>query len=473
MRADAGEPAIDMEPHPLLLIAEPGPVRDMLEQQFHFLGADVTGASPAELSDVPPESASWLGILLVDGAVEALRPSLERLRNWAEHAPLVLFHAQPQSAPSLALPVFARLDTDSGYTGASEVLSRLRRVRAGGGPAVADDSPLARTLVGTSPAVVAVRRMIELVAPTEATVLIQGETGTGKEVAARSIHDLSQRRSGPFVAVNCGAIPADLLESELFGHEKGAFTGALSTRKGRFELAGGGTLFLDEIGDMPLEMQVKILRALQERRFERVGSAHSLTADVRIIAATHRDLPAMISAGRFREDLYYRINVVPIDMPPLRDRRQDLPLLLAALNEDLQRRGLPPVQFDQRAAAALTRYDWPGNVRELANTLERCAVLVSHRQVSIADLPLRMRPEDDAPQAHVPLDLEAITPSTLSEAGIELKTLLEDLEVRLIRHALTESGGTVAHAAALLGLGRTTLVEKMRKFGIDRNDDGG
>ncbi len=484
MGGDRSGIAQEMEARPLLLAAGPGAVRDELLRQFRFLGAEVAEVPPERLAVVLAESESWLGVLVQDTDAAPVA-GLEAVRGVFERVPLIVFqsHADgPGRRPGGALPTaFARLDAECGYAEASELLSRLRLVQAHGGPAaVSGSSHLARTLVGRSIVIDNVRRMIERVAPTDATVLIQGETGTGKEVVARNVHYHSARRNGPFVAVNCGAIPADLLESELFGHEKGAFTGAITPRKGRFELAGGGTLFLDEIGDMPLDMQVKILRVLQERRFDRVGGAASLEADVRIVAATHRNLEAMVAEGRFREDLYYRLNVVPIDVPPLRERQEDLPLLVAELNAQLQHRGLPCVDFEPAAAEALMSYDWPGNVRELINTLERCAILVSHRKVAIRDLPPRLARayggdadapglSETAPGGGRPLGLTDITPAALCDAGIELKTLLEGLEARLIRHALNETGGTVAQAAKLLGLRRTTLVEKMRKFAIDRS----
>ena len=244
---------------------------------------------------------------------------------------------------------------------------------------------------GTSRPMRAVHRLIEQVAPFDTNVLILGESGTGKEMVARHIHELSGRAGHPFVPVNCGAIPADLLESELFGHEKGAFTGALSTRMGRFEFAEGGTLFLDEIGDMSLQMQVKLLRVLQERTFERVGSNKTIRCNVRIIAATHRDLDAAISGGRFREDLYYRLNVFPLQMPPLRERLEDLPVLIEHL---VQRQGQIAgrhVRLDKDAMNCLARNPWPGNVRELANLLERLAILFPEQTITAADLPERYR----------------------------------------------------------------------------------
>ncbi len=400
-------------------------------------------------------------------------------------------------------------------------VSNPNDVNAGGALTTEGDA-LFRSLVGDSAAVKKVREMIAQVAPTDATALILGETGTGKEVVARNLHYFSTRRSQPFVAVNCGAIPAELLESELFGHERGAFTGALTARKGRFELASGGTLFLDEIGDMRLDMQVKLLRVLQERRFDRVGASSSMNVDVRVIAATHRDLEQMIAEGTFREDLYYRLNVVPIEMPPLRDRLEDIPLLMAELNSRLEGRGLTPSRFSDEAFAALFRYGWTGNVRELANLVERFAILVPGREVRLADLPAKITaaqrpaasvgshhpvrsaipgvtshgsipqgsapqgsqlrgslPEGTAARGSTPDPLAVPGSGTLREPGlppdigfghepIELKGVLETLEIRLISQALDRCGGVVAHAARNLGLRRTTLVEKIRKFGIER-----
>ena len=250
---------------------------------------------------------------------------------------------------------------------------------------------LLRLLVGKGRGIQEVRRLIGQVAETDANVLILGESGTGKEVVARAIHELSARSAGPFVPINCGAIPAELLESELFGHEKGAFTGAIAARRGRFELAQGGTLFLDEIGDMPLPMQVKLLRVLQERQFDRVGGGKAVQADVRVIAATHRDLEAMIRTQAFREDLYYRLNVFPIETPPLRDRADDIPLLLQELlnRHAEQHKGI--IRLTQRAMESLMQYAWPGNVRELSNLIERLLILYPNQIVDVADLPGRYR----------------------------------------------------------------------------------
>ncbi len=346
---------------------------------------------------------------------------------------------------------------------------------------------------GNSPAVIRLRRMIEQVASFDTTVLVLGESGTGKEVVARAIHDQSPRRDGPFVAINCGAIPPDLLESELFGHEKGAFTGALSARKGRFEMAEGGTLLLDEIGDMSLPMQVKLLRVLQERSFERVGGNQTIRCNVRVIAATHRNLEARIADGHFREDLFYRLNVFPIEMPALRERADDLPDLVMTIAAQLSRTGRGEVRFANETLQALRLYAWPGNVRELTNLVERLAVLHPGGLVRVADLPKRYQPEHlDAvateaaavpaqPAAAAPSMATAVTPTTIAaaavvpadrlpEAGIDLREHIAQIELNLIRDALDRAGGVVAHAAQLLGLRRTTLVEKLRKYGVERED---
>lgn len=302
---------------------------------------------------------------------------------------------------------------------------------------------------------------IEQVAPFNTTVLVLGESGTGKERIARSIHEHSKRSDGVFVPINCGAIPSELMESELFGHEKGAFTGALAARKGRFELAHGGTLFLDEIGDMSLDMQVKLLRVLQERCFERVGGASTIHCDVRIVAATHRDLKQLVAQGKFREDLYYRLNVFPIDVPPLRERKLDLPMLIDELVQENLCNGGEAVRFSAGAVAALSGYDWPGNIRELGNLVERMAILHSNCEVNAADLPADYR--GDVAQSDMPVNDTCLLPEG---ASIDLKLHLQQIEVQLIEQALCRSGGTVAEAARMLGIGRTTLVEKMRKYNL-------
>ncbi|MFT4246764.1 MAG: sigma-54 dependent transcriptional regulator [Pseudomonas sp.] len=345
-------------------------------------------------------------------------------------------------------------------------------------------TPQASGPTGNSEAVVRLRRLIDQVAAFDTTVLVLGESGTGKEVVARAIHQQSPRRDGPFVAINCGAIPPDLLESELFGHEKGAFTGALSARKGRFEMAEGGTLLLDEIGDMSLPMQVKLLRVLQERSFERVGGGQTIRCNVRVIAATHRNLEARIGEGQFREDLFYRLNVFPIEMPALRERSDDLPVLVQTIASQLGRTGRGEIRFSDEALQALRGYDWPGNVRELTNLVERLAVLHPGGLVRVQDLPARYRGDfklPDAEQASAAPPAAVPAPSLANEAqepvaaatnlpqdGIDLRDHMASIELALINEALQRTQGVVAHAAQLLGLRRTTLVEKLRKYGIDR-----
>jgi sigma-54 specific flagellar transcriptional regulator A len=357
-----------------------------------------------------------------------------------------------------------------------------------------------RMPTGSSQAIRAAVALIRQVAAHDSSVLILGESGTGKEVAARAIHEASPRRNRPFVAINCGAIPAELLESELFGHEKGAFTGAVTTRKGRFEIAEGGTLFLDEIGDMSMTMQVKLLRVLQERIFERVGNHTPMRCNVRIIAATHRNLEQSIARGTFREDLYYRLNVFPIEMPALRARIEDLPLLVRDFSRQNIAEGRGRPQFSAPAFGALMHYPWPGNVRELCNLVERLSILHPDGVIGVGDLPPKYRPpgwvpgaepelpstDDDAIEdANAPsaIDIQATddaqairlltTPLTatngeslaqLPDDGLDLRTHLYAIERALIKQALERSSGTVAHAARLLHLRRTTLVEKLRKF---------
>ncbi|MCF5722099.1 sigma-54 dependent transcriptional regulator [Pseudomonas syringae] len=342
---------------------------------------------------------------------------------------------------------------------------------------------LFRSLVGTSRAIQHVRQMMQQVADTDASVLILGESGTGKEVVARNLHYHSKRRDGPFVPVNCGAIPAELLESELFGHEKGAFTGAITSRAGRFELANGGTLFLDEIGDMPLPMQVKLLRVLQERTFERVGSNKTQSVDVRIIAATHKNLESMIEVGSFREDLYYRLNVFPIEMAPLRERVEDIPLLMNELISRMEHEKRGSIRFNSAAIMSLCRHGWPGNVRELANLVERMAIMHPYGVIGVVELPKKFRYVDDEDEQLDSLrsDMEervAINGHTpdfgstamLPPEGLDLKDYLGNLEQGLIQQALDDANGIVARAAERLRIRRTTLVEKMRKYGMSRKE---
>jgi len=322
-------------------------------------------------------------------------------------------------------------------------------------------------LIGTSDEIHAVQAFIEKVADSDSTVLIQGESGTGKELVARMLHFNSMRRDRPLVPVNCGAIPETLLESELFGHEKGAFTGAINARMGRFELAHGGTLFLDEIAEMSLPLQVKLLRAIQERCFERVGGTKTIRVDVRIIAATNQDLEQAVEGRRFRQDLFYRLNVIPITIPPLRERRSDIPILIdhfiKSFNES-KRAAIAGVEGD--AMAALMQYQWPGNIRELENLVERVVILKQAGTVTLADLPDKIV---QAPSARHSRDLEMLD---FTNGGVNLMQELERYENRLIMEALRRSNGVTSRAAQLLNLNRTTLVEKMKRKGLDAKVHG-
>jgi len=323
-------------------------------------------------------------------------------------------------------------------------------------------------LLGSSPAMAQTRALVNRVAKRNASILVTGPSGSGKERVARALHAESDRRDGPFVAINCGAIPRDLLESELFGHEKGSFTGAHAARSGRFEEAHGGTLFLDEIGDMPHDMQVKLLRVLEERVVERVGGRAPIRVDVRIVSATHRDLAAAIEAGTFREDLYYRLAVFPIELAPLSSRTEDIPQLVAHFLSAMDDRRAS-LRFTAPGLARLADHDWPGNLRELRNIVERAAILHPGEAIGSAEVD-RLITRRAAVSA---LDLRAEVPGLaaaptmaplLGSEGIDLRQILGEIESRYIHEALQRTGGVVAEAARMLGLQRTTLIEKMRRY---------
>ena len=431
-----------------------------------------------------------LGVLILGNATESvdLAQELKVIQERFGNMPVVtLGEAYPEVSEdverSLRQRVVAHMDLPLDYSRLVDALHKAQRYFEA--LSIADKSRdkrpvhLFRSLVGTSRHIQAVRGMMSQVADKDVTVLIAGESGTGKEVVARNLHYHSARRDQPFVPVNCGAIPAELLESELFGHEKGAFTGAISARAGRFELAEGGTLFLDEIGDMPLHMQVKILRVLQEKSFERVGGNKAQKTNVRIIAATHRNLEDMIEKGDFREDLYYRLNVFPIEMPALRERGEDIPLLVNELVARMESEKRGSIRFNSTALLSLCRHSWPGNVRELANLVERMAIMHPHGVVGAQDLPSKychvdVESEDfqaeENPQ-NAPYEPTIVGPENtvlLPESGIDLKEYITGLEQGLIQQALDDSGGVVARAAERLAMRRTTLVEKMRKYGMQR-----
>lgn len=452
----------------VLVAANAGSEADQLHAIVEFLGFTPMAFDISK----PPGDAVALVVCTLDQP-DRMADVLDWHAQTPGVPPLVVVGKAPNPCYKVATHLAWPLD-------ASQTILALERARAVAGVSTregeADAVPsiLDRMLTGRGPAMQRLRRLIARVAETDTTVLVQGETGTGKEVVASSIHYCSPRRDRPFVAVNCGAIPAELLESELFGHEKGAFTGALTARQGRFELAQGGTLFLDEIGDMPLPMQVKLLRVLQERTFERVGSNRSINTDVRVIAATHRDLEVSIREGRFREDLFYRLNVFPLEVPPLRDRREDIALLAEHFAGRLERNGRGRVHLSAGTFKALSLYHWPGNVRELSNLIERLSILVPDGVVEVIDLPakiLEMADVEVAQSDEFVGDMALSPDIGLPENGVDLREYLGQLEMSFIRKALDDAGGVVAHAAQSLRMRRTTLVEKMRKYGIQRQDD--
>ena len=323
---------------------------------------------------------------------------------------------------------------------------------------------VSETLVGGSAAMTEVRRLIRLVAASDAPVLLHGPTGSGKEVAARAVH-LASGLDGPFVAVNCGAIPAELIESELFGHEKGSFTGAIERRIGRFEAANGGTLFLDEIGDMPLAAQVRLLRVLEERQFERVGGNRMIAFTGRIICASHRDLPAEIAAGRFREDLWYRLDVLPIALPALVSRRDDIAALVAAICVGT---GLD-VRFSPDGIAALMQHGWPGNVRELRNAVARAAILFNGSTIGPDEVAALI---GRAPATMPAAACSADTPAARPAPDANLRLLLDSIERQQLIAALDQCHWIVADAARAVGMSRTTFIDRMRRHGLSRKNIG-
>ncbi|MEO8778408.1 MAG: sigma-54-dependent Fis family transcriptional regulator [Rhodanobacter sp.] len=454
---------------------------DAMMSALQFLGyRPQHGANCASVSESTHDwRAAYVG--KVDDGAEGER-QLALLGASAAHVPLLLAEdsiwTERLSAPKS--PFADHLASLSFPLSYEKLTETLRNVYA----SLLGSQSGGQRFVGCAAPMVRVNGLIRQVAPFDSTVLVLGESGTGKEMVARAIHEYSPRCDKPFVAINCGAIPAELLESELFGHEKGAFTGAISARKGRFEMAEGGTLFLDEIGDMSLPMQVKLLRVLQERAYERVGGNKTQRCDVRIIAATHRNLEQSIAEGRFREDLYYRLSVFPLELPSLRERLEDLPTLIHEFNLRLVRRGLGAVRFSAGAMNALQAHAWPGNVRELSNLVERMAILLPHGEVRGSDLPQKYRGNAVSAEIHgvallaimedhAPVSATVAQPVFESERllpvqGLDLKDHLADIEVGLIRQALDATGGVVAHAARLLHMQRTTLVEKLRKYGLQQ-----
>ncbi len=465
-----------------IILIDDNPIRrQQVETVLRFVECGVTTVGSGECDSVLSDAAQFDAVF-VGASSEKQAALLRTVSEKCADRPLYLLveNGAPGVASAIEQMVAKVLEWPTVYSVLSELLGELHQPRSSGARFQAH-----KGLAGRSKAIQKTRELIDQVAKSDATVLILGESGTGKEVVAQALHRSSLRRDKPFVPVNCGAIPGELLESELFGHEKGAFTGALTSRQGRFEMAEGGTLFLDEIGDMPMPMQVKLLRVLQERTFERVGSNRTIQCDVRVIAATHRQLEQEIHEKRFREDLFYRLNVFPIEVPALRERAEDIPYLIHDLTARMQAANRGSVRLTPNAVAILMQHHWPGNVRELSNLIERLAIIYPDGLVDIADLPEKFQgyevpanaqpiwdEADGDPGESQTLERMALTKPLqagagvavqLPEQGIDLKEYLTDLENELIRQALEECNGVVAHAAKLLNMRRTTLVEKLRK----------
>lgn len=497
-------PTPNLQGHKQILIVDNNTSRaEQMAVVLSFVGEHFIQCTQDEVEGVFKESEHLLTVIL---SGELMSDTAELVKVNPK-IPFLLHDVVDANALNGYVNVIASISTPLNYAQLTELIHHCHQYhnklpRTG---QRLNSSALFRSLVGTSKSMNEVRFLIEQVAKNPASVLVLGESGTGKEVVARNIHNLSDRAKGTFVPVNCGAIPAELLESELFGHEKGAFTGAISTRKGRFELAEGGTLFLDEIGDMPQPMQVKLLRVLQERTFERVGGSKSLKADVRIIAATHQNLEDMIKTGEFREDLFYRLNVFPIETPALRERKEDIPLLLQELLTRFEHDQGKSIRFTEKAIESLMEHSWDGNVRELSNLIERMLIMYGDQVVDVAELPHKyqhidveeytpqypeeLQEQDAINELFAGFDYDEVTDenetefdsqetesngnssnaSVLPSEGINLKEHLADLEVSLITQALTKHDYVVARAAETLGMRRTTLVEKMRKYNLQKS----
>jgi len=485
---------------PRILLIDDNQVRvQQLETVFQFMEYKIETAGSADYASCFNETDQLCGIFVGDG-IDKQATVVTKIVERANKIPVILLINKGtalQVSTAITNSVFQVLEWPTTYPVLKPIFDKLSIAVAQTSFTVREVSDRRSASVdrlkGKSQAIAGIRKLIDQVAESDATVLILGESGTGKEVVARALHDASFRKDKPFVPINCGAIPGELLESELFGHEKGAFTGALSARQGRFEMAEGGTLFLDEIGDMPLAMQVKLLRVLQERTFERVGSNKTIHCDVRVIAATHRYLENEIKENRFREDLFYRLNVFPIEIPALKDRAEDIPLLVSDLIARMEAANRGSVRLTHAALAVLMQHEWPGNVRELANLIERLAIINPKGLVDAADLPEKfqhykvseeimddieagdmetvdMEEEDQSEPIEVIGAFEGTSSSLaqLPAQGIDLKEYLNVLEVDLIRQALNECSGVVAHAAKRLNMRRTTLVEKLRKYDLQR-----
>jgi two-component system nitrogen regulation response regulator NtrX len=458
---------------PSVLIVDDEPnIRRMVGALLSAEGYDVrdaadgaTGLALAEV--VEPDIA--LVDLMMPGEFDGLA-LLEKLRERRPDVPVVMMSgraALTDAVRATKLGAFTFLEkplTPEGVLLALASAFELRQARRAAA-ALREDLGISGEMVGESPALRDVRALIARVGPTDARVLITGESGTGKELVAAALHVASPRRDRPFVRVNCAAIPRDLVESEMFGHERGAFTGATDRRIGRFELAHTGTLFLDEVGDLGAEAQAKLLRAIEAREIERVGGGKPIKIDVRILAATNKDLARAVADGSFREDLFFRLNVIPIQLPPLRDRPGDLPALVRHFSaRHRSRTGRPLVAWREDALAALSGYRWPGNVRELANVVERLAILHAGSEVTRADVNQVLPPEPASTAASTPS--AGVAAIDGGDGSLPLSDALDAYERRLIAAALAQSDGNVAEAARRLQTDRPNLYRRMRRLGL-------
>ena len=443
----------------LLLVDDERDLVSSLSRFFRLRGFETVGAycvadGIAQLEQARREGARIDAVItdlrMPDGDGLAIVRAVRRLIPGTPVIVLTAFGSVAASVEALRLGALTMLEKPI----AVAALEREVRDAVAGSAQIASGVSAAGAagLVGSSPAIRSLFDTLVRVAPTNSSILISGESGTGKELVAQAIHRFSRRATGPLVAVNCAAIPEQLLESELFGHERGAFTGAMQARSGKFRLADGGTIFLDEVGEIPLPLQGKLLRVLQERSVEPLGSSAPEAADFRVVAATNQDLEKLVAEGRFRGDLYYRINVVPLALPALRERPGDVALLARHF---LAKAGAKELTFGAEAMAAMERYGWPGNVRELENLVERLAVLKGTGDIALADLPPSIAAAAAKPSEPIP--------TALPPEGLDLYAVLADLEDRLIREALERVGGNKNQAAKILGLNRTTLVEKLKK----------
>lgn len=463
----------------LLLIEDDSTLKMALFRALTRVGYSITTASTkAEATTWIASQASWDAVLLdlqlPDGSgLDLLTPLKQKNPN----LPVIILtgHGSVENAVTVTQKgafkfLVKPFNLDDVISGLNQALNKEETLVVS--PRTSNPLPATahqQAIIGQSPNIQGVLDLVSRVAESDATILIQGESGTGKELIARAIHQMSPRKNAPFIAINCGAIPSELLESELFGHVKGAFTGAISNRVGRFELADGGILFLDEIGDMSPSLQVKILRALQERSFEPVGSTKTVQVNVQVIAATHINLEKAVSEGKFREDLFYRLNVIPINLPPLRERKSDIPLLIRFFIKNFSKRRKECItDFAQDAIDSLSNYEWPGNIRELENLVERMTIVKGKGVVEMKDLPAKYHiktPVVLVASETKPQELE------LTSDGLDFNAAVDQFENNLIMKALEKTGWNRNQAAILLKLNRTTLVEKMKKKGLRPPDE--